>query len=163
VTTVSDRSFRILDHPADVGVEARGETPAGAFCAAAEGLVSIVAIEGDGAGPAGVAATHPPPGPGTERRRVSVRAPDAERLLVRWLSEVLYLMDAERFMPASIIVDPFSLPAAGVEAGLDATLEGERVKPGSRSSGTDVKAVTYHGLTVAADGRGVKLTVFFDV
>ncbi|MGE5588828.1 MAG: archease [Clostridia bacterium] len=83
------RPYEVLEHTADIGVRARGRTLEETFANMAAGLMSLVA-----------------PGPGCiqpkEERRVEARAADLEGLLVAWLAEFVYLIDAERFLVAKI-------------------------------------------------------------
>ncbi|MDI7246383.1 MAG: archease [Bacillota bacterium] len=83
------RPYEVLEHTADVGIRARGRTLEEAFANAALGMMSLVV---------------PEPGRVLEReeRQVKVCAADLEGLLVGWLSEFVYLIDAERFLVARI-------------------------------------------------------------
>src|SRR3990172_6864475 len=75
------RRYRILEHTADVGIEAWGESAPEAFAAAAEAMYSLVA----------------------RRRRVrerverevAVEGRDAGGLLGNWLLELLYITEVE--------------------------------------------------------------------
>ena len=88
-----EQGYRILEHPSDVGVEAFGLSLGEAFEYAALGLTSII-VE-----PASV---HP-----TEQRFVSIKGTDPENLLVRWLSEILYLYDGEDFLLSDVNIAAF--------------------------------------------------------
>jgi SHS2 domain-containing protein len=135
--------FRILEHPADLGIEARGGSIGEAFEQAAAGLISILLD------PAGVL-SH-------QARTLHVTASDRERLLVRWLSEILYQVDGRSFVPASCAVTMEG------ETGLTARVRGEPLDLERHSTRTDVKAVTYHQLSVRETAEGVVVTVFLDI
>jgi SHS2 domain-containing protein len=79
--------FRVLEHPADLGIEASGGSIGEAFEQAAAGLIAILLD------PAGVRPR--------QARTLHVTAPDRERLLVCWLSEILYQIDGRGFVPVS--------------------------------------------------------------
>jgi SHS2 domain-containing protein len=82
--------FVILDHPADLGIEARGRTLAEAFEQAAIALMSIILD---------LTTVEP-----KELRRVQLKATDQEQLLVRWLEELLYLYDGENFVGSKFVI-----------------------------------------------------------
>jgi SHS2 domain-containing protein len=137
------RGHEILEHPADVGISAHGETLQEAFEEAARGLMAVILDP---------ATIHP-----TTARTVSVTASDHEQLLVRWLSEVLYLYDGRRFPCAE-----FSIHELG-PTWLVATVRGEELDTSRHQTRLDVKAVTYHQLEVReAPGRAV-VRVFLDI
>lgn len=138
-----EEGFRILEHPADVGIEAWGRSTAAAFEHAARGLLSVLAD----------CSTVEP----TVRREVVVNGSDSENLLVRWLSELLYLFDGERFLPADLEIVALS------ENALRAIVLGERVDPGKHSLRSDVKAITYHQLRVKEEGDRCIVTVYLDI
>jgi len=73
--------FEIVEHTADVGILARGATPAEAFQNAALGMFSLMADLSRVAEKL--------------ERPVAVAARDLEGLLVAWLSELLYIFEVE--------------------------------------------------------------------
>jgi SHS2 domain-containing protein len=135
--------YVLLDHPADLGIEARGDTLSEAFENAAAGLMAIILD------PARVVAR--------ESREVCLSAVDQEQLLVRWLSEILYLYDGEGFVSAE-----FSILELGPDV-LTATIRGEEYAPGVHVSRMDVKAVTYHQLEVEGGPSGGRIKVYLDI
>lgn len=97
-----------------------------------------------------------------QARRLSVDGLDAESLLVRFLSELLWLGEKE-----NVAFDFYDLPVSG-EAGvidlhkrlhLDAQLEGA----GIAGLAKEIKAVTYHNLAVQQTGNGLEARIVFDV
>jgi len=135
-------SFEILEHPSDLGIRATGDSLAGAFINAARGLLHVI-LEGDV----------------RERteRVVTLNASDRGHLLVRWLSEVLYLYDAEHFVPASFRFTEFS------DTLLVAEIRGEAFDRARHQTKLDVKAVTYHQLAFDDGPRHSQVTVFLDI
>jgi SHS2 domain-containing protein len=76
---------------------------------------------------------------------------------VRWLSEILYQLDGRGFVPRRVSVQRVD------ETGLSATLRGEQLDLARHSTRTDVKAITYHQLSVQESRQGVVLRVFVDI
>ena len=86
---------------------------------------------------------------GLEERPIEVRGADVAERLVRFLANVLYLYDTERFLPA--------------HAGPAGVL-GERFDPRRHTALREVKAVTYHGAEIRRDpDDGLRTTIVFDV
>ena len=77
---------------------------------------------------------------------------DPESLLVEFLSEVLFLVQNEAFLP-----DDFSLKIT--ENKLQACLKGRQ----ARFTYKEIKAVTYHNLKISLDSSGYSVTIVFDV
>ncbi len=133
--------FSIVEHPSDVGIEARGASMSEAFEQAAYGMISILvdreAIRA------------------VEERTVVVSSTDAEQLLVKWLSELLYLYDAQHFLPSAIAITTFA------HGGLCAAVTGEIFDASRHTALLDVKAVTYHQILIDEVHHVVR--VVFDV
>ncbi|MDQ7821980.1 MAG: archease [Candidatus Eremiobacteraeota bacterium] len=77
------------------------------------------------------------------RREISLSCFDREELFVRWLSELLYLHEAEHLLLCRFSV----LSVRGGK--LIALAEGESYKGERHRIHTLVKAVTYHGMEIA--------------
>ncbi len=135
--------FRVLEHPSDTGLEVVASSWEGLLRTAANGLMHVIA---------GGSEIRP-----TESRRIVVVAPDREMLLVRWLSELLYLYDAEHFLAGSVRFERAD------EHEVVAEVAGERIDPARHALSLDVKAVTYHGLAVESGGGGWRARVFLDI
>src|SRR3954466_13347656 len=84
VVTDGRRGFREIEHTADLGIEAEGETAAELFTAAAEGLYSLIVD------PAGIAAK--------EEISIGVAGESWEDLLQAWLSELLAAFNLRGFV-----------------------------------------------------------------
>jgi len=141
--TEGEAAFRLIEHPADVGIEAWGPHLATAFEQAALGLLSVILD------PATVVPEI--------TREVRITASDTGQLLVRWLSEMLFLIDGEGFVPFSCTIITLD------ERSLFALCRGEAHDPDRHTSRTEVKAVTYHQLVVRADDEGARVRVFLDI
>jgi SHS2 domain-containing protein len=135
--------FRILEHPSDLGIEASGSTVGEAFEQAALGLMAVIA--------------EPETIEAVDERLVELDAQDAENLLVRWLSEILYLYDGEDYLVKEANIDSLS------PTNLRARLLGEKFQPKKHTLKLDVKAVTYHQLLIETKNGGTTVRVFLDI
>lgn len=127
-------AYRLIEHTADIGIEARTETLSGLFVAVGLGLREILCD----------------PVEKTADRTVSVEleAADAGELLVNWLNELLYLFETRGLFPVDVLVD-----AVDGEY-LRARVRGFRFEAGRESLDHEVKAATYHQLKVEQDEEG---------
>jgi len=123
-----------FDHTADVGLAARADTLGELFEALAEGLADVICLRHR------VAAK--------EVRQVAVAAEDLEALAVDFLGEVMNVMQVGHFMLAKCRVREISAAAA-----VKAELSGQPYDPARHEIATEVKAVTYHQLRIAREGR----------
>ena len=136
-------SFEILEHPADIGLRVFGRTLMDLFVNAGHGLVAI-ALEPQDDGPA-------------ESIALTARGSDHESLLVNWLSEILFFMDAEGW-----VFREFRVQKLGDNA-IEGEGLGERRDPALYPRTVAVKAVTYHQLSVRETGEGWEAVVYFDI
>ncbi|MBM4031875.1 MAG: archease [Planctomycetes bacterium] len=137
------RSFEILEHTADVGIRARGDTLPELLAACAEGMLSIL-VEGGAVGER-VAA------------EIALDADDAEELVHAWLRELLF-----RFSAEGLLLRRFDFHEA-TPTRLRATCHGEPFDPARHQGGAEIKAVTYHAFKVAQTPEGWLAEVLFDV
>ncbi|HKG54577.1 MAG TPA: archease [Anaerolineales bacterium] len=86
------------------------------------------------------------------RQSFSAEAPDAESLLVAFLSEMLYLQEQK-----DLTFDQFDLRVAS--QWLKVEMEGTQ----TASSEKAIKAVTYHNLRIEKTNQGFEVTIVFDV
>jgi SHS2 domain-containing protein len=136
-----DTDFTLLEHTADVGMRVRGPTLAAVIGRATEGLAEIAGLWRPGRG---------------EEVEVEIEAADPGALLVDWLNEVLYLLEARSAMLCGARVD---------EAG-DGHVAGKvclRPLEEEEVEGTHVKAATLHGLDVRLRSEGWVATVYLDI
>jgi len=133
--------FDLLEHTADVGIRAWGDSLEGAFEQAAWGLAEVLGIRVPDDG---------------QVRTVRATADDLGALLVDFLNELVLLHETEEAAFADIRVLRVS----------DAQLEADvRVRPlNGAPGGIPVKAATFHQLSVdrSPDGR-VEVRVYLDV
>jgi len=131
-----------LEHTADVALKVRAKTLPGLFLWAARGLVRLL-FEGP---------LPPPEG----RAQVSLAAPDAETLLVRFLNELIYLVQTKGLVPVGMRL---RLSDCQLEAELF-VVPFERVA--ERFLG-EIKSATFHGLKIEVGKEGYVAQVVFDV
>src|SRR4030095_2882177 len=90
-------------------------------------------------------------------REVFLEATDLEHLLVKWLAEVLYLYDGEKFVSREFSVSQLR------QDSLRATVLGEPFAAEKHVTRLDVKAVTYHQLVVEETATVCRIKVFLDI
>jgi SHS2 domain-containing protein len=134
----SRRGHREVEHTADWELEIWAEDLSGLLAEAARGMYELMGVE--------VSAED------RCHRRLELAAEDHEGLLVAFLGELLYLLDSE-----DLAFDGFLVTVNGDR--LDARLEGGVVT----ARGKEIKAVTFHRLTVRDTGYGFETRVVFDV
>jgi SHS2 domain-containing protein len=132
--------YRWVDHTAELELHVEAPTEDGVFTEAMGALRELLVERTDG--PRGDAATH----------EVHVSAPDRPALLAEWLTELVYLAEAEGFVPER--TESLRLSADS----LDAAVTGVRASPPNL-----VKAVTYHRLEMTATDGSWCATVVLDV
>jgi len=135
--------FRLLAHTADMGIEATGDSLAGLFVAAASGLKEI--IFGDIA----VASRQSTP--------VALTGDDAVELLVAWLGEILYLFEVRGLVPAEFVISEIT------ENSLRGEVCGEPFDSKRHPVEREVKAITYHQLSVQQQAQGWRARVYVDL
>jgi SHS2 domain-containing protein len=139
-------AFEILEHTADIGLRVWGATCEELFENAAWGLAEILgarATEGE-------ADRKPVAGPA-----VNARAADVEALLVEWLNEVLFALERS----GACLADVEALKVTPDEADGNLLL----VPCDGPRNGTELKAATYHQISVQPENGGWTATVYFDV
>ena len=135
--------YRILDHTADVGLEARGADLKELFSNAARGMFAVIAA---------------PDAIRTSKGLVvKVEAENLENLLVNWLSELLYL-SATR----GILLGQFKISDLD-QHHIVARVFGEPIDQGRHELYTEIKAVTYHDLKVVESNQMWTARVLFDI
>jgi len=135
------RRFKFIEHTADVGLIAYGETLAEAFANAAYGMFSIIA-ELDAVKE-------------NESRSVEITGDDLEGLLFEWLNSLVYLFDVEMLLFRSFDIIELD------RCHLRVTCHGEKYDPSRHQLKTGVKSATYHMLEV--DGEKNQVQVIFDI
>ena len=135
------KKYDFIEHTADVGIKAYGETISEAFKNAAIGMFDIItdksSINSIG------------------QYEIQLNAPDLEQLLVDWLSELLFLNSAK-----NLVFGSFNVTIKKKD--LTAQIFGEEYNTSKHKKGTEIKAVTYHMLKVR-DKEPFFVQVLFDI
>lgn len=134
-------SFEELPHTADVKIRARAPDLPGLFSEAFRALMEVMFGQDR---------------KGVTERDVTVKAEDTETLLADFLSEVLFVSDAEGLVFARADVDL-------KDGQLTARLYGEPFDPARHAGGSEVKGISYSGLSITRDTNGYMLDILFDV
>jgi SHS2 domain-containing protein len=134
-------SFEELSHTADVKIRARAPTLDGVFSDAFNALMQV--MYGDDR-------------KGGTRRELTIQSADNESLLADFLSEVLFVSEVDGlvFSGADIRITGNTLYAM---------LDGEAFDPARHSGGSEVKGISYSGLSITHSTNGYMLDIIFDV
>jgi SHS2 domain-containing protein len=137
------KHFETLDHTADIGIIVYGENLKALFENAGKAFFHLITdlrkvrrrIE----------------------RRIDIGGESLDRLMVDWLSELLYLHDVE-----NLLFKGFKVESVG-ESGLKAVVRGETFQEGLHVIKTEVKAVTYHQIEVGKKNGSWRAQIIFDL
>jgi SHS2 domain-containing protein len=137
------KRFKILDHTADIGLIVYGDDLKALFENAGEAFFHLITdlrkvrrrIE----------------------RRINIKGESLDRLMVDWLSELLYFHDVDHFL-----FKGFKVESVG-EDGLKAVVKGEPFQEGVHVIKTEVKAVTYHRIEVRQEKERWRAQIIFDL
>jgi SHS2 domain-containing protein len=135
--------FEILEHTADIGLRAWGATLQEAFENAATALSAIV-VELDDIEPR---IAYP----------IAASGDDDQSLLVNWLNEALYYLDARRIVLRRFRIEHFGDGRVAGQAW------GEPRDPVKHRPKVIVKGVTYHQLKIEQRPDGCQVQVFLDI
>jgi len=135
--------FRTLEHTADVGFEAFGATREEVFANAARALMHLI-VDLDTITP-------------REEVSVQVKGTDLESLVVNWLSEILFLHDAEGWLFRDFHIDSLRDDAVCARA------RGEKLQRPQHQPKLMVKAITYHQLVWEQIPQGWRAQVYVDI
>jgi len=137
------KRFEVLDHTADIGLIVYGEDLKTLFENAGEAFFHLI--------------TDLKKVRRRVEKRIEIKGEDLERLMVDWLSELLYLHDVE-----NLLFKGFKVESVG-EGGLKARVKGEPFQEGVHLIKTGVKAVTYHQIEVRKENGRWRAQIIFDL
>ena len=137
------KRFEILDHTADIGVIVYGEDLKTLFENAGKAFFHVI--------------TDLRKVRGRTERWIEIGGEALDRLMVDWLTELLYLHEVE-----NLLFKGFEVESVG-ESGLRAKVKGELFQEGIHVIKTEVKAVTYHQIRVNKVNGGWKAQDIFDL
>lgn len=137
--------YEIIEHTADVGVLAHGNSPEEVFEHAALGLLEIAG------------AVDPQSTGVTEHSVLLEGAGDLAALMVDWLNELIWIQESNPGRVTRVVVDAVDVDAGSVKASM-------WTDPRSPAAdGTAVKAATFHQIEVQPEGDGWRVRVYLDV
>jgi SHS2 domain-containing protein len=131
--------WRLIDHPADMGVRVNAPDLPSLF---REGALALAEITGASSADA------------SEALEVSASGIDRVDLLVRWLQEVLYLIMVKDLRISGIEISRLT------ETEVHARVRGTFQKTGLA---VEIKAVTYHNLDIVRKGDSFEASIIFDL
>jgi SHS2 domain-containing protein len=137
------KRFEILDHTADIGLIVYGSNLKALFENAGEAFFHLI--------------TDLKKVRRRVERRINIGGESLDRLMVDWLSELLYLHDVE-----NLLFKGFKVESIG-EDGLRAVVKGEPFQEQTHVIKTEVKAVTYHQIEVRQENGGWRAQIIFDL
>ena len=135
--------FRVLEHTSDVGFEAFGATRSEVFRNAGRALMSLI-VDLDSVLP-------------RDSAKTVAEGSEPTELLVNWLSEILYLQDAEGWLFTDFDIVNLT------DNSISASALGERLEPGRHEIKLLVKAITYHQLLLERADAGWRAQVYVDI
>ena len=136
--------YKLIDHTADLGIEVTGRTKRELFAKAALSLMDIVVEKKE-------------TGAGLKEKALTVEGSDPADLLINYLREILYLFNGE-----ALIIGKCEITKCGSKT-LDARLLLDPYNKKKHVMKTEIKAVTYHGLSVERIKKGWRARMIFDV
>jgi SHS2 domain-containing protein len=135
--------YELFEHTADLGLRAAAPDLDALFAEMATALLAAMVENPDAVRPEAAAT-------------IEIAGADREYLLFDWLKELLYRFDADHLLYSRFEV------RVGAD-GLTATVRGEPLDPARHLLNHEVKAITYHGLTVEQVATGWRAEVIVDI
>lgn len=132
-----------FDHTADLGLRIRAADLDSLFAEAAQALFAAIVENLDAV-------------ESRQEWEVSLPADQPEYLLFDWLKELLYRFDSEHLVYSRFAVQV-------TDAGLHGKAWGEPLDPARHVLLHEVKAITYHGLSVIRTPSGWQAEVIVDI
>jgi SHS2 domain-containing protein len=144
--------FKIIEHPADTGIEVNAANIEDLFEIAAEGMFSIMCMT---------------KGVGHELKK-TIKLREAtelkfDDLLILWLEKLLYIHETSLMLFSKFEIK--NLKIGQGKSRLDAIIYGEKINLKKHEVLISIKAPTYHKLKVSCDASGERWSgrVIFDV
>lgn len=135
--------FETFDHTADIGLRVTAATREELFIEAARGLTSLLVDNPQEIRP-------------MVSEAVQLSADNLDYLLFDWLNELLF-----RFETREMLFSQFDVQIVGER--LTGTVRGERCDRSRHRLAHEVKAITYHGLSVEQSDTGWQAELVLDI
>jgi len=136
--------YELFEHTADLGIRARAPDLTTLFCDAARGLFSAIGESSAGGESEG------------QRYELRLTADRIDYLFLDWLNELLYLFESR-----ALLLDRFEASIDGTT--LRGSARGVEFDPQRDRLYHEVKAITYHDLTVRQEGGEWLAEVIVDI
>lgn len=136
-------NFEYFEHTADIGMRVRAATSAALIESAIVGLRTLLVGDSEVGS--------------NDTRTIDIRGVEADLLLFDALNEVLFAFETEGFLPAAAFV----MKVEGDNWRI--AMLGEAFDADRHTRHHEVKAVTYHGLSVNQSENGWCAEVIFDI
>ena len=140
----SNNTFTILEHTADIGLKVCGSNLTNLFEEAASAFVSLLLTD--------CSKTK-----FQHTTKLEITGEDYVDLMVRWLSEILYLFEAEL-----LVVNHAEIKSISFKK-LTAVLKMTEFNPDKHKTINNIKAVTYHNAIINETNDGWHSIVYFDL
>jgi len=135
--------YQIIDHTADLGIIVKGPDVKNLFIIAAQAMIDLM-VKGDISDRKVI-------------RDIFIEGEDFPDLMVKWLGEILYLFEGENLLVNSIEIKSIS------PINLKSKLELTNFDPEKHEILREIKAVTYHQISVNKTNDGWETKVIFDI
>jgi SHS2 domain-containing protein len=136
-------SYEIIDHTADLGIIVKGGSIKELFVNAANAMTDLMVKAEVGEKGA--------------KRRLIVEGEDLPDLMVRWLSEILYLFNGEHILVSAMEIGSIN------PTRLHSALSVVSLEKSRHEILREIKAVTYHQIAVEETADGWEARVIFDI
>lgn len=140
--------IRMLDHTADVGFEVMEAPTLEILFDEARRALLITMFEY-------------PPETGEDENPIRLSAPDLETLLVRWVNELVFLIQSDGFVPTNAEIQVREDNQAGFY--LEGRLTGAPLDLEGYGWQGEIKSATFHGLNVMQESEGWRAQMILDV
>lgn len=145
--------YKLFNHTADIGCEIFGKTRKELFANGVTALFDLILDQKRDRGNFLAAALRTT----GEEKSITINGNGLEDLLINFLREVLYLFNGKKWV--TIDCRPVEITRELIVA----QLYGESYNLKKHPVTMEIKAVTYHGLSVKKTAQGWKARVIFDV
>ena len=137
------KTYRLIDHTADFGMQVFGSDSQELFSNAALALFDVI--------------TDMDVLEGRNSCNITASGEDWPDLMINWLREVLYLWNGKEMLVKSVQILSLS------ENNISAKIYFDAYMPDRHIIKTEIKAVTYHQIQVKSSPSGWEARVIFDI
>jgi SHS2 domain-containing protein len=139
--------FELFEHTADLGLRVQSPTLEALLAEAAKGLLTMLIGNPEAIRP-------------TTEKTIMLSAEQPTYLLFDWLSELLYAFETEKLLLSQFEIQ-LRTDSTGIT--LKAVCRGEPMDQSRHHMEHEVKAVTYHGLSIEQNSDGWSAQVIVDI